>query len=159
MSVIISGCSPQAGTKEYKYVDRESKIPSTAVKITAATDKYPPKLNSTAYQQPVALEYPVNTAGYEDSPFISGSNLYFFFTPAKDLPENQVRDEVSGIYTTENQQGKWSVPERVHLQDPGKLALDGCAFIQDQTMWFCSSREGYQDINWFTPQTVYCIYY
>jgi hypothetical protein len=42
----------------------------------------------------------------------------------------------------------------VILQEPGKLALDGCEFVQDDVMWFCSAREGYTDVNMFTAERV-----
>jgi len=38
------------------------------------------------------------------------------------------------------------------LQDPGKLALDGCEFVLGEIMWFCSAREGFTGINWFTAE-------
>jgi len=152
LSAIISGCTAQPNAKQYKFVDRESKIPSSAVKITAETDKYPPKVHSAAYQKPVAVPGLINTAGFEDSPFVFENKLYFFFTPSNIAPELQVQDEISGIYAAVNEQGKWSEPWRVHLQDPGKLALDGCEFIQNSILWFCSSREGFEGINWFTAE-------
>jgi hypothetical protein len=40
----------------------------------------------------------------------------------------------------------------VVLQEPGKLGLDGCPFVQGNLMWFCSTREGYTGIHWFTAQ-------
>jgi len=39
---------------------------------------------------------------------------------------------------------------RVHLSDPGKLALDGCEFVSGNLMYFCSVREGYTGIQWFS---------
>jgi hypothetical protein len=98
---------------------------------------------------------PVNTAGAEDSPFVmpDGNTLYFFFTPDMNVPpERQLLDGVTGIYVSTRQGGAWSTPERVLLQDAGKLALDGCEFVQGDVMWFCSAREGYTGINWFTAE-------
>ncbi|MCK5054275.1 MAG: PD40 domain-containing protein, partial [Anaerolineales bacterium] len=33
-------------------------------------------------------------------------------------------------------------PERIVLQEPGKVSLDGCQFLQGDEIWFCSAREG-----------------
>jgi hypothetical protein len=35
---------------------------------------------------------------------------------------------------------------------PGKLALDGCPFVVNTTIWFCSAREGYTGIHFFTAK-------
>ena len=48
--------------------------------------------------------------------------------------------------------GEWGEAERVFLQDPGKLSLDGCEFVQGNKMWFCSAREGYTGVHWFTAE-------
>ena len=78
---------------------------------------------------PVPLPYPTNTAGGEDSAFIlpDGQTLYFFFTPDVSIPvEQQVLDQTTGIYISHRLNSAWTDPERVWLQNPGKLALDGC---------------------------------
>jgi hypothetical protein len=46
----------------------------------------------------------------------------------------------------------WQEPERVMLQKPGKLALDGCEFVRGDTMWICSAREGYTGLHWFISE-------
>src|SRR3989344_6797255 len=133
---------------------RESKIPTNANKITPETDVYPPILHSNEYENLVPLAV-INTAGAEDSTFISvdSNELYFFFTPdVKIPPEKQLLDDVTGIYVSQNINGAWQKPERILLQDSKKLALDGCEFVQDNKMWFCSAREGYAGINWFTAE-------
>jgi hypothetical protein len=135
--------------------NRQSKIPSASVKITPANDTYPPQTQTTEFSPPVPLPGPVNTAGAEDSPFITndGSELYFFFTPDVYVPaERQVLDEVTGIYVSYLLDGNWSDPERVVLQDQGKLALDGCACVDENILWFCSAREGYSGVQWFSAQ-------
>ncbi len=48
--------------------------------------------------------------------------------------------------------GTWQPAARVVLQDPGKLALDGAACVQGDTLWFCSAREGYTGVNMFTAR-------
>jgi hypothetical protein len=136
---------------------RESTIPSSAVKITPQTDPNPPKSLSTEYYDPVPVEGAVNTAGAEDSAFIisNGSILYFFFTPDMNVPvEKQVLDPTVGIYVSHKVAGAWTEPERVQLQDIGKLALDGCEVIQGNTMYFCSAREGYTGLHWFKAEYV-----
>ncbi len=135
--------------------DRESLIPPGQVKVTAQTDVYPPKADTNEYEDPVPLPYPVSTAGAEDSAFImpDGNTLYLWFTPdVNKPPEQQVTDGVTGIYVSRKTDGGWSAPQRVVLQDPGKLALDGCEFVQGDVMWFCSAREGYTGMHWFTAE-------
>lgn len=128
-------------------------IPSDAVKVLPSTDIYPPVLHSSSWQTPIPVPGPIDTAGAEDSPFIlpDGSALYFFFTPDASKPANeQLFDEVSGIWCSQWNGSGWSEPSRVWLQDKGKLALDGAAFVQDDEMWFASAREGYTGVNLFT---------
>jgi hypothetical protein len=134
---------------------RESAIPKDAVKMTPETDAFPPILYSDEWMQPVPLSSLINTAGAEDSPFVlpDGNSLYFFFTPDVRVPvEKQLLDGVTGIYLSKKQDGVWSRPERVILQDSGKLALDGAEFVQGNTMWFASAREGYTGVNLFTAE-------
>lgn len=133
----------------------EGAIPGDAVKMAPETDIYPPILHSDELEAPVPLPYPFSTAGAEDSAFImpDGNTLYVFFTPDVRLtPEEQVVAGITGIYVSHKDAGEWSKPERVVLQDAGKLALDGCEFVQGNTMWFCSAREGYAGVNLFTAQ-------
>lgn len=99
----------------------------------------------------------INTAGAEDSPFIpyNSDELYFFFTSDASLPpEKQVLDKVNGIYVSKKINGEWSMPEKIILQDGKKLSLDRCPFVLDDKMWFCSAREEYTDVNWFTAERV-----
>lgn len=134
---------------------RESKIPTDAVKITPATDVSPPKSLSAEYENPIPLPSPVNTAGAEDSSFIfpDGNTLYFFFTPDVRIPaEKQLIDGVTGIYVAKKSDGVWQNPERIILQDKNKVALDGCEFVSGDMIWFCSAREGYDGIHWFTAE-------
>ena len=61
--------------------------------------------------------------------------FYFFFTPDVDIqPEKQLLDKVTGICVSEMQGDVWSKPQRVILEDPGKLALDGREFVQDNVI-------------------------
>jgi hypothetical protein len=95
---------------------------------------------------------PVNTAGAEDSPFVSpdGRRFFFFVTPDVHVPaENQLLDGVTSIYASTKRDNTCGPPERVLLQDPDLLALDGCPFFDGSTLWFCSAREGYMDLHWF----------
>lgn len=135
--------------------DRQASIPTDAVKTSPEADEHPPQVYSEEYEQPVPLPGMVNTAGAEDSPFVTpdGDTLYFFFTPDVDVPvERQILDGVTGIYLSKKVDGVWGEPERIILQDPGKLAGDGCAFVQGDVMWFCSVREGYTGVHWFTAE-------
>ncbi len=149
--LLASGCAQ----KQQIIIDRESKIPADAVKITPETDLSPPQTYSDEYEKPVPIPGLVNTAGAEDSAFImpDGNTLYFFFTPDVRVPvEKQVIDGVTGIYVSKKSNNEWEKPERIFLQDPGKLAMDGCEFVQDNIIWFCSVREGYTGVHWFTAE-------
>jgi hypothetical protein len=151
---IISGCGEKENpVKTYPEVSREEKLPPDIIKRTPETDQYPPVLHSNDYEQPVPLSSGVNTSGAEDSPFIlpDGATLYFFFTPDVRVPvENQLFDDVSGVWVSHKINDQWSEAERVWLQDPGKLSLDGAVAIQGNEMWFASAREGYVGVNMFT---------
>lgn len=150
--IVLSGC-----VKIIEPLpDRHSKIPEDAVKMTPENDSYPPQLHSDEYEYPIPMPGPINTAGAEDSPFFpccDNDTFYFFFTPDVRVPvEEQLTDEVTGIYATHKVDGEWEEPVRVLLQDRDKLALDGCPFILENIMWFCTAREGYTGIHWFTAE-------
>ncbi|MEW6722612.1 MAG: hypothetical protein AB1324_05095 [Candidatus Micrarchaeota archaeon] len=128
-------------------------IPAGAIKVTPETDIYPPILHSDEFEEPVPLGAPINTRGAEDSPFImpDGKTLYAWFTPSPSIPaENQLFDNVTGIYAYHKVEGGWTGPERVWLAEPGTLSLDGCLFVQGNEAWFCSAREGHTGMNLFT---------
>ncbi|MFW3146422.1 MAG: hypothetical protein ACMUIE_06390 [Thermoplasmatota archaeon] len=156
LMVMAPGCLREE-EKEYPDVTREEKIPADAVKITPEADVHPPVLHSDEFEEPVPMGSPINTAGAEDSPFIldDANTFYFFFTPDVSVPpEKQLLDEVTGIYVSCNEGGIWTEPERVWLQDPGKLSLDGAHTIVGDTMYFASAREGYTGLKWFTSEKV-----
>ena len=150
--VLLSGCAPAPATPP---PDRESLIPAEQAKITPETDIYPPISETDEYDDPVPLPYPVNTRGAEDSAFMmpDGKTLYVWFTPSPQIPvEKQVIDGVTGIYVFHKTPDGWSDAKRVMLQDPGKLSLDGCEFVQNNIIWFCAAREGYTGLHWFTAE-------
>jgi len=154
-AVVFAGLNLNPPQETPELPTRESTIPAGAVKMTPETDLYPSILHSDEWSQPVPLAEAINTAGGEDSSFVmpDGNTLYFFFTPDVSVPaEQQVLDSVTGIYVSKKQNGAWSTAERVILQDAGKLALDGAQFVQDNTMWFASAREGYTGVNYFTAE-------
>ncbi len=135
---------------------REQSIPTTAVKMTPDTDSLPPQLHSDEYEVPAPLNSNINTAGAEDSAFVipDGNTLYFWFTPDSDIPpQKQLLDGVTGIYAVKKQNGEWGQAQRVWLQDTGQLSLDGCEFVQGNTMWFCSARQGnFGDMDMWTAE-------
>ena len=115
--------TPGTGLPPASTLDRLAQIPASAVKMTASTDANPPQLLSPEYEQPVPVPGAVNTAGAEDSPFITpdGNTLYFFFTPDIRIPaEKQLLDGVTGIYVSQKAGGAWGPPERILLQ--GEMA-------------------------------------
>ncbi len=136
--------------------DRLNAIPAEAVKQTPENDVYPPALHSSEFADPIPLPGPINTAGLEDSPFVApDGRLYFYFAPSASAPaEKQLLDGVSGIYVASPAGSGWQDATRVVLQDPGKLALDGCADVLADRLWFCSAREGWGGIHWFTAGLV-----
>lgn len=153
-----STSSPQTIATTAKGINslrREAKIPSDAVKVTVETDPHPLTLNSDEFEIPLPIPGKVNTAGAEDSPFITpdGKTLYFFFTPDVRVPaEEQILDGVTGIYVSHQVNGEWSTAQRVILEGSGKLSLDGCEYVRGNVIWFCSTRQGYTGIHWFTAQ-------
>ena len=79
--------------------------------------------------------------------------MYFVFV--KDVREPvhiQIRDVVNGIWVSKFVNGEWQEPELVLLQKPGKLALNGCTFVRGKSMLFCSAREGYTGVHWFSAE-------
>lgn len=68
--------------------------------------------------------------------------------------EKQVLDPTVGIYVSHKINGVWTEPKRVLLQDHGKRALDGCEIVHDNTMYFCSAREGYTGLHWFMAEYI-----
>lgn len=140
--ILLMGCMGQA---RYPDTTREQAIPDDAVKMTPAEDRFPPMLHSGEFEDPVPLGMPPNSAGAEDSPFITpdGKDLYFFFTPYVDVPvTGQLLDNVTGIWHSERSGASWSELERVWLNEPGELSLDGCGFVQAGEIWFCTARAG-----------------
>ena len=134
---------------------RESRIPTDMAKMTPELDNYPPQLHAVdEFEQPVPFDA-VNTAGAEDSPFVpkDRDEFYFFFTPdVRVSVEEQILDGVTGIYMSKYVEGAWQAPERVILQDSGKLSLDGCEFVRGNLMLFCTAREGYTGMHWFSAE-------
>lgn len=146
-------CWAVVGGGDADPVDRLAAIPAGAVKVTPDTDAHPPVLHSREFRKPVPLDAAINTAGAEDSPFITpdGKTLYFFFTPDVNVPANkQIFDGVTGIWVSRKVRGRWTTARRVLLQEPGKLALDGAPTVRDRTLWFVSAREGFRGVQHFT---------
>lgn len=147
-----SACSENEPV-ETPLPSRQSKIPSDAVKMHPEDDAHPPILHAQGWENLQPVPGSINTAGGEDAPFITpdGTSFFFFFTPDVSLPaEEQLKDQVTGIYEARKTNGDWGDPERVILNDD--IALDGCPFAMGTTLWFCSVRPGYQGPHWFTAE-------
>jgi hypothetical protein len=139
---------------QHTEVLRKDVIPSDIIKITPEIDNFPPILHSDEFKKPILLET-ISTAGAEDSPFIPANQdeMFFFFVPDTRIPpEKQVLDGASGIWHSKKINNQWTEPTRVWLQDPGKLSLDGCTFVDKDFMLFCSAREGYTGLHWSTAE-------
>ena len=160
MICLLPACQPATGTQQIPPAvtpppSRQSAIPPDAEKMTPPEDPTPPKLHAEEWLEPVPLPGTVNTAGAEDSPFVSpdGNRLFFFFTPDVRVPaESQLTDGVTGIYVTRLTADGSNSANRLQLQDPGKLALDGCPFFDGNLLWFCSVREGHTGLHWFQAE-------
>lgn len=155
--LLLSGCSGQTAlSKETPPKSRLESIPLTAVKQSPSSDRLPPQLHSSEFQQPMPMDSAVNTAGAEDSAFITpdGNSLYFFFTPDGTIPaEKQLTDGVTGIYLSRKVGGQWQPAERVLLQKADDVSLDGCVLVQGNQMWFCSARVGnYRGVDMWTAE-------
>lgn len=133
-------------------VNRYDYIPDTQEKMTSEQDNHPPKLHSFLWEDPVIMEGGINTAGAEDSPFISpdDSSFYFFFTPDVQAPvQDQLVDGVTGIWVSRKVDGVWGEAEIVDLTTLGP-SLDGCAYVSMEEIWFCSARIGnYKSIDFW----------
>lgn len=152
--LLLQGCLSQ-GNSQYAIKSREASLPTDVTKIVPTHDQHPPVLHSNEWETPEPMGPSINTAGAEDSPFVTpdGNSLYFFFTPDVRIPpEKQLLDGATGIYVSKKTKGVWGPAQRIVLQDQGKLALDGCEFVQGKTMWFCSAREGFSGVNMFTAE-------
>ncbi|MGQ9683396.1 MAG: hypothetical protein ACUVX9_12720 [Anaerolineae bacterium] len=138
-SLALGGCRRQMPSLR----TRAAAIPSMAAKVQPADDLYPPVLHAADWEEPIPLPGPINTAGAEDSPFVTpdGHTLYFFFTPDASIPpQQQLQDGVTGIWWSQRLEGEWSEPQRILLAQD--LALDGCACASADVLWFCSARAG-----------------
>jgi hypothetical protein len=135
---------------------REALIPADIVKLTPENDPAPPQLNpelAGIWHDPVPLDGPVNSAGAEDSAFITpdGNTLYFWFTPdpAQDV-HAQAADPMTGIYWSHKVEGRWSAPQRLYLGYYDQVAMDGAHTIWNDQLWFASVREGnFKDIDYW----------
>ncbi len=148
LMMVLSGCVQEGS--------RLDAIPDDAVKITPETDILPPILQVSGWGDPIPMEGPINTAGGEDSAFITpdGKTFYFFFTPDVSVPANeQLTDGYTGIWWSHWNQGLWSEPERVVLTTT--IGLDGAQFVLDDTLWFASARLGnFGELDYYIAELV-----
>ncbi|MHA1734451.1 MAG: hypothetical protein ACTSU5_21140 [Promethearchaeota archaeon] len=142
---------------------RADAIPRDAVKVTPQTDQHPPVLNASfksIWEDPVPLGAPINTAGGEDSPFITpdGKTFFFWFTPDVNKPAGEtINDGSTGIYWAKKGTSGWNEPERIFF---GWDSLEACPTFYDNQLWFCSTGAGatmkmrvsnYDGLNWSDP--------
>ncbi|MGD9963126.1 MAG: hypothetical protein AB7S97_04420 [Thermoplasmata archaeon] len=134
--------------------DRLSAIPASAVKMAPEDDEFVPVVHSDEWQQPIPMPGGVNSAGAEDSPYMTedGDWFFFFFTPDVTVPANeQLTDGVTGIWWTRYTGTEWTAPEKIVLHDD--LSLDGAQCCVGTTLWFASVRaDNYGEIDVFTAQ-------
>ena len=147
--ILIGGCfqssspAPTPTPTPVPVISRQSAIPGDAVKMGPEEGDFALVIHSDLWEKPVPIDSPINTAGAEDSPFITpnGNTFYFFFTPDVRVPvEKQIIDGATGVYWSKNVNGAWTEPEKLVLNDD--YAMDGCICMQGDTMWFASVRAG-----------------
>lgn len=150
-SILVLGCQQATAIGEETPVVVSRYQGITAAKVTEIMDTHPPILHNSGWEQPIPITGAVNSAGLEDSPFITmdGNTLFIFYTPSSERSAHeQISDGVTGIYRAEWVDGAWSEPERVMLSNAGEKALDGCPFYLNGSLWFCSIRIGnFRDID------------
>jgi len=135
--------TPQNNPRPTERPSRLDAIPENAEKVSPNEDWFPPII-ADGWSQPQPVGAPINTAGGEDSPFITmdGNDLYFFFTPDVNIPaEKQLLDKVTGIWVAHHTSEGWNTPRRIVLGDNSELHLDGCPFVLDDLLIFCTIRE------------------
>ncbi len=155
LTLFTFGCAQKTPDETYPKINRTDKLPADITKREPKTDVHPPILHSKEYEKPIPLASAINTSGAEDSPFVlpDGNTLYFFFTPDVRIPvEKQILDSVTGVWVSSKINNEWREAERIWLEKPGKLSLDGAVVIQNNEMWFASAREGFEDVNMFTAE-------
>jgi len=145
--IVVIAVAVVTGTKEEKKdttnEERLAAIPSTAIKVIPSNDTHAPVVHSSLWRQPIPMPGPINTAGAEDSPFITsnGTWFFFFFTPdVKVPPEKQLIDGVTGMWWCQKVGGEWTSPTKINLCDD--VSLDGAECVFGTTMWFASVRAG-----------------
>lgn len=149
---LLAACQPQAGTPEVRT--RADGL-SMAIKVDPADDSWPP-LAAAGWTEPAPMPGSVNTAGAEDSPFLSEDGRWFFFvfTPDASIPaQEQLFDGLTGIWVAQREGESWSEPQRVVLAEIGEVVLDGCPTLAGNTLYFCSARtDNYRDVDMFNAE-------
>jgi hypothetical protein len=140
---------------------REDTVPSSAIKMTPGNDPAPPQLAPAfrnVYRDPAPLDGPINTAGGEDSAFITpdSNTLYFWFNGDQMKNEHeQAQEPLTGIYRSQKTAGNWQEPQRLYLQYFNRIAFDGAETVLGSTLWFASAREGnYRGMDIWTAELV-----
>jgi len=150
--MVTLACGSPAPQPTPTPLNRLKTIPADHAKGMPADDPWPP-VAAAPWTQPEQLPTPVSTAGAEDSAFITpdDTTLYFFFTPDVSIPvQKQLLDGVTGIWRSDRVGAAWTEPVRVLLESPQETALDGCEFVLDSQMWFCSAGQGnYRPIDFY----------
>jgi len=141
--------------------NRGELIPPETNKMSPANDPAPPVLSAEFkryWHDPVPLGAPVNTAGAEDSAFITpdGKNLYFWFNADHSMDIHaQAREAMTGIYWAKKMGDIWQEPERLYLQYYDEIGMDGAQTVHGDKLWFASVRSGnLRDIDMWVAQLV-----
>ena len=116
--IIVLACTSQAPEKEEALPpDRLSKIPEDTVKIKPEDDLFPPILHSDLWQEPAPMSATINSAGGEDSPFITPDG--------KELWITRMYNGCPAVFRSiEDTGGSWNEPELIISQFAGEATLD-----------------------------------
>jgi hypothetical protein len=140
---LLIGCAP-VGSIPYKPVvidtlayeapepvrDRTASLPEYARKMELTIDETPLRLHNSEYYYPTPLLGTINTAGFEELPYIApdGSILYYFFTPGgKKSEQDTCFDTVTGTWSA-------GVGEGGIFNDPEFVASDNYR-LPDSTLY------------------------
>lgn len=153
-SMVLLLCGAACAGNGASAAELATQTPASLVMVE--NDRNPIILHSSDWEAPQPLPTPIDMDGDELAPFITlaGDELYFYYTPDLSISEaKQALDGISGIYYSGQVDGVWSEPEMLDLGD--EYALNGCVYINGQTLWFCSRRDGnYGDVDLYTASRV-----
>jgi len=136
----------------HTFPSRYDAIPADQWKRNQSSDPYQPIILSPEWGNLNNLSmYPLNSAGAEDSPYISPDGKSFYFYYKANMSQSvyeEILEPTSGIYMSNwiESENNWTDPVKLGLMGedyPYNMSLDGAAWTyDDETMVFASTRVG-----------------